>query len=85
MDHAVLPLTPTEEERSLAATVPPPTADAFWLSPYGVRAQGSTNTTYIVGHSWEGRATPFTNISSLAKPGDRLTVTTAEGAARLHR
>ena len=79
MDQAVLPLTPTEEERSLAAIVPPPTADAYWLTPYGVPGAGSTNTTYIAGHSREGRASPFNNISSLAKPGDRLTVTTAEG------
>ncbi|GAC1374331.1 MAG: hypothetical protein NVSMB43_12730 [Pseudarthrobacter sp.] len=79
MDQAVLRLTPTEEERSLSAIVPPPTADAYWLSPYGVPGAGSTNTTYIVGHSWEGRATPFNYISSLAKPGDRLTATTAEG------
>lgn len=79
MDQPVLPLTPTEEERSLAALVPPHTADAYWLTSYGVPGAGSTNTTYIVGHSWEGRESPFNNISSLAQPGDRLTVTTAEG------
>lgn len=79
MDQAVLPLTPTEEERKLAAIVPPHTADAYWLAPYGIPGPGSTNTTYIVGHSWEGRASPFNNISSLAKPGDQLTVATAEG------
>ncbi len=79
MDQAVLPLTPTEEERSIAALVPPHTADAYWLTSYGVPGAGSTNTTYIVGHSWEGRESPFNNLSSLAKAGDRLTVTTAEG------
>lgn len=40
---------------------------------------GSTNTTYLVGHSWEGQASPFNNISTLAQAGDRITVTTAEG------
>jgi LPXTG-site transpeptidase (sortase) family protein len=79
MDQAVLPLTPTEEERNLAAVVPPRTADAFWLTPYGVPGAGSTNTTYIVGHSWEGQTSPFNNISLVAKRGDRLTLTTAEG------
>lgn len=79
MDQAVLPLSPTELEASLGAIIPPHTADAYWLTPYGVPGPGSTNTTYIVGHSWEGRASPFNNISSLSKPGDLLTVTTAEG------
>jgi LPXTG-site transpeptidase (sortase) family protein len=79
MDQAVLPLTPTEEEMNLAAIVPPRTADAYWLTPYGVPGTGSTNTTYIVGHSWEGQTSPFNNISLVAKRGDRLTLTTAEG------
>lgn len=64
---------------NLAAIVPPRTADAFWLTPYGVPGAGSTNTTYIVGHSWEGQTSPFNNISLVAKRGDRLTLTTAEG------
>lgn len=79
MDQAVLPLSPTEQETSLGSIVPPYTADAYWLTPYGVPGAWSTNTTYIVGHSWDGRASPFNNISSLSQPGDVLTVTTAEG------
>lgn len=82
MDQAVLPLSPTEQESSLGSIVPPHTADAYWLAPYGVPGAGSTNTTYIVGHSWEGRASPFNNISSQSKPGDQLTLTTAEGPLR---
>lgn len=82
MDQAVLPLSPTEQESSLGSIVPPHTADAYWLAPYGVPGAGSTNTTYIVGHSWEGRASPFNNISSLSQPGDQLTLTTAEGPLR---
>jgi len=79
MDQAVLPLSPTEEEKNVGSIVPPHTADAYWLAPYGVPGAGSTNTTYIVGHSWEGQASPFNNISSLSQPGDQLTVTTDEG------
>lgn len=79
MDQSVLPLSPTEEERNAGSIVPPHTADAYWLAPYGVPGAGSTNTTYIVGHSWEDRGSPFNNISSLSQPGDQLTVTTAGG------
>lgn len=82
LDQSVLPLSPTEQESSLGSIVPPHTADAYWLAPYGVPGAGSTNTTYIVGHSWEGRASPFNNISSLSQPGDQLTLTTAEGPLR---
>jgi LPXTG-site transpeptidase (sortase) family protein len=63
----------------LSSIVPPPTADAYWLSPYGMPGARSTNTTYIIGHSWEGRPSPFNNISARSKPGDQLTVTTSEG------
>lgn len=79
MDQAVLPLSPTDEEANLRSIVPPATADAYWLTPYGVPGTGSTNTTYIVGHSWEGRTTPFNEISSRARTGDQLAVTTGEG------
>lgn len=79
MDQAVLPLSPTEQEASLGSLIPPPTPDAYWLTPYGTPGQGSTNTTYIVGHSWEGRPSPFNEISSRAQPGDRLTISTAQG------
>jgi hypothetical protein len=79
LDQAVLPLSPTEQEKRLRSVVPPPTLDAYWLTPYGVPGAGSTNTTYIIGHSWEGRPTPFNSISSRSKPGDRLTVTTDQG------
>ncbi|GAT89730.1 hypothetical protein CVCC1112_4389 [Paenarthrobacter nicotinovorans] len=79
MDQAIVPLAPTEAERELGSIVPPYTHDAYWLAPYGMPGAGSTNTTYLVGHSWEGQASPFNNISTLAQAGDRITVTTAEG------
>jgi sortase (surface protein transpeptidase) len=43
--------------------VPPLTLDAYWLTPYGVPGPDSVNTTYIVGHSWEGRDAPFNRLS----------------------
>lgn len=79
MDQPVLPLTPTNQELQQGSIVPPLTGDAYWLSSYGTPGAESTNTTYIVGHSWEGRPSPFNNISSQAKPGDQFTVTTKDG------
>ncbi len=40
---------------------------------------GAINTTYIVGHSSDGVDTAFNNLSSRARIGDQLTVTTADG------
>ncbi|UKA50517.1 class F sortase [Arthrobacter sp. FW305-123] len=79
LDQSVVPLTPTAQELELNSIVPPHTPDAYWLSPYGMPGEGSINTTYVVGHSVEGGGSPFNNISALAKAGDLLTVTTAEG------
>jgi sortase (surface protein transpeptidase) len=79
MDQSVLPLAPTKQETELNSIVPPHTTDAYWLSPYGMPGPGSTNTTYIIGHSWEGRPSPFNNISARSKPGDELSIITLEG------
>ena len=76
MDQSVVPLTP-QDQGPQATVVPPLTADAYWLTPYG--SPGSTDTTYIIGHSWEGRDSAFNHLSSQAKPGDQLSVTTAAG------
>lgn len=74
MDQDVIPLTPTPGNESV---IPPMTVDAYWLTPYG--APGSNDTTYIVGHSWDGRDTAFNHLSTQAKAGDQITVTTAAG------
>ncbi|WP_267276052.1 class F sortase [Arthrobacter sp. CDRTa11] len=79
MDQDVLALSPTEQELTLGSIVPPHTVEAYWLAPYGSPGAGSTNTTYIVGHSWEGRGSPFNNISARSQPGDQFTVTTEQG------
>ena len=79
MDQDILPLSPTADEDSTGSVVPPSTLEAYWLTPYGSPGPGSTNTTYIAGHSWEDRSTPFNNISVQAKLGDQLTLTTAKG------
>lgn len=76
MDQEVVPLTPTQGNDSI---VPPMTVDAYWLTPYGM--PGSSDTTYIVGHSWDGRDTAFNHLSTKAKAGDRITVSTATGPA----
>ncbi|WP_343320598.1 class F sortase (plasmid) [Arthrobacter sp. TMP15] len=79
MDQSVLALYPTDAETLSGSIVPPPTLEAYWLTNYGSPGPVSTNTTYIVGHSWEGRGSPFNNISSQAKLGDRFIVTTTAG------
>ncbi|UUL77292.1 class F sortase [Pseudarthrobacter sp. Fe7] len=70
----MIPLSPTRGSDSI---VPPMTVDAYWLTPYGI--PGSSDTTYIVGHSWDGRDTAFNHLSTQAKAGDQVSVTTASG------
>jgi sortase (surface protein transpeptidase) len=59
--------------------VPPLTLDGYWLAPFGTPGNGSTNTTYVVGHSWEDRDAPFNRLSDSANPGDTFTVITGTG------
>jgi hypothetical protein len=58
---------------------PPETKDGYWLTPFGTPGQGSANTTYVIGHSWEGADAPFNHLSSSAAVGDRFEVDTATG------
>lgn len=58
---------------------PPATKDGYWLAPFGTPGQGSANTTYVIGHSWEGADAPFNHLSSAAVVGDRFEVDTATG------
>ena len=78
----VLPLTPSADELASESLVPPLTLDAYWLTGYGVPGAGSTNTTYIVGHSWDGREAPFNRLSDESLVGKAVTVTTAKGALK---
>ncbi|MHA7155206.1 class F sortase [Arthrobacter sp. TMN-50] len=78
-DVQVLALTPTEGEVASQSIVPPFTLDAYWLTSYGSPGEGSTNTTYITGHSWEDRETPFNRLSTDVVVGDPLTLTTETG------
>jgi hypothetical protein len=80
MDVAVHPLQPDTEDIQSQSIVPPETLDGYWLAPFGIPGAGSTNTTYVVGHSWEGLDAPFNRLSTMAAPGDELTVETATGA-----
>jgi hypothetical protein len=58
---------------------PPATKDGYWLTPFGTPGQGSANTTYVIGHSWDGADAPFNHLSSAATVGDRFEVDTATG------
>ncbi|GAA1107587.1 sortase domain-bontaining protein [Arthrobacter flavus] len=80
IDMEILGLTPTEGEITSQSIVPPFTLDAYWLTTYGSPGEGSTNTTYITGHSWEDREAPFNRLSSDVAVGDALTVGIGTGA-----
>ncbi|QDY90792.1 class F sortase [Arthrobacter sp. UKPF54-2] len=82
MDVAVHPLEPGRDDTESRSIVPPETKDGYWLAPFGTPGAGSTNTTYIVGHSWLDQDAPFNHLSTQAAPGDVLTVTTATGVLR---
>ena len=77
-----VPVHPLELDGSAEASqtiVPPETMDGYWLTPFGVPGEGSANTTYVIGHSWEGADAPFNQLSSAAVVGDVLDVDTATG------
>jgi hypothetical protein len=76
---AVLPLEPTSYDVASQSIIPPFTEDGYWLASYGTPGAGSVNTTYIVGHSWEGREAPFDRFSSHTTVGDRIDVATTSG------
>lgn len=79
IDVKVLPLTPSTDELSSQSLVPPLTLDAYWLTGYGIPGAGSTNTTYIAGHSWDGKDAPFNRLSDESLVGKDVTVATAKG------
>jgi hypothetical protein len=65
--------------RASQTIVPPATKDGYWLSPFGTPGHDSANTTYVIGHSWEGAEAPFNHLSSAASVGDRFEVDTTTG------
>jgi LPXTG-site transpeptidase (sortase) family protein len=84
IDVVIHPLEPSGADQASQTIVPPPTMDGYWLTPYGVPGAGSTNTTYVAGHSWVDRDAPFNHLSSDAAVGDKLTVTTSTGELAYH-
>ena len=82
MDTAVHPLEPDNTAVESQTIVPPTTKDGYWLTPFGVPGNGSKNTTYVIGHSWEGQDAPFNHLSSAAAVGDEFDVVTATGTIR---
>ncbi|MET3349329.1 UNVERIFIED_ORG: hypothetical protein ABID57_000999 [Arthrobacter sp. UYEF1] len=82
MDTAVHPLAPDSTAVESQTIVPPTTMDGYWLTPFGTPGNGSGNTTYVIGHSWEGRDAPFNHLSSAAAVGDTFDVVTDTGTIR---
>ncbi|GAA1774335.1 class F sortase [Kocuria aegyptia] len=78
-DVAVLPLAPSAQELATELLVPPDTLDGYWLTPYGMPGEGSENTTYITGHSWEDRDAPFNRLSDPGLVGSEIELQTATG------
>lgn len=78
-DVTVLPLTPSEQELATELLVPPDTLDGYWLTPYGTPGEGSENTTYITGHSWEDRDAPFNRLSDPGLVGSEIELETGAG------
>ncbi|WP_427019413.1 class F sortase (plasmid) [Pseudarthrobacter sp. P1] len=76
VDIPVLPLTPTGAGQPIE---PPLTLDGYWLTSFGKPGKGSVNTTYIIGHSWEGLNAPFNQLSTRVQIGDLIKVTTGTG------
>ena len=80
MDITVHVFEPDNEAVASRGLVPPETMDGYWLASFGSPGAGSTNTTYVIGHTWVGRDAPFNQLSTASAPGDRLTVQTATGS-----
>ena len=79
IDQPVIALTPTAQNQAEQSIVPPLTTDAYWLSTYGTPGDGSQNTTYLTGHSWEGLDAPFDRLSTQLTPGDTVVLGTRTG------
>lgn len=79
VDAAIHPLDLDGAAQSSRTIEPPATKDGYWLTPFGIPGKGSGNTTYIIGHSWEGADAPFNHLSSAAAVGDRFELDTAAG------
>lgn len=82
IDTAIHPLAPDNSAVASQTIEPPTTMDGYWLTPFGTPGNGSNNTTYIIGHSWEGRDAPFNHLSSAATIGDEFNVITGTGTIR---
>lgn len=79
IDIDIHPLDPPSRDAESQSIVPPETIDGYWLTSFGTPGDGSANTTFIIGHSWQGLDAPFNHLSSDAVPGDMLTVATGTG------
>lgn len=78
-DADVLPYDPTDEDLEGGSLVPPQTYSGYRLTPYGMPGEGSTNTTYIAGHSYDKVELPFNKLSDPTLVGAELEVETVDG------
>ena len=58
---------------------PPEYDAAYWCTNYGKPGGGSTDTTYLVGHSNGMQEWQFNRLSSQVRVGDRIELTTLNG------
>lgn len=49
------------------------------MTSFGSPGSGSEDTTYLTGHSWEGKEAPFNRLSTDAEVGDSIQLTTETG------
>ncbi len=82
MEVDVQVLRQAAAEAETRTIVPPETTSGYWLASFGIPGSGSEDTTYIIGHSWEGVDSPFNHLSSAASRGDEFVLTTGTGTLR---
>jgi hypothetical protein len=81
LDVDVLPMS-VPEDRELD---PPGPYRAYWISDYGVAGPGSSNTTYIAGHTYRDGSAVFNPLLDVPESagavhaGDKIEVTTPAG------
>lgn len=80
---------PIEGMEIVDGVVDPPTLNGvYYIRNRGLPGEGSTGTTYLAGHGWQGGDPPFNGLSDTfngnrgAKPGDKFTLT-LEGGGQL--
>lgn len=82
VDVPIVPLELGAADLAAQSIVPPETTDGYWFTNYGQPGLGSTNTTYIAGHSWAGRDSAFNRLSTRVGVGEAIELVTDSGTMR---